>query len=370
MKHKTFQFNSNTITANIKMCVYGSVLVSSMLSPMVQADDFSSSYQAYQQAVAANDSKQTLVYAQQAYDLGKVSFGENHIDTAKLLMNLANAQRDSGDKVSASQNYNKVLASYQAHYGDDSIEVLDPMLLAAESTTNDKKAQALFEDAIDVAKSLNEPLVLAEVYTAAFKHLYKTPEYNHTIKNYGLKAYDIYSQHLPEDAIIRVDATYLAASIQFAEKHYDTAERLFLEVIKQYQALDYSHPSELHAHAVLVELYEKQNNSQQATAHCIAIGKMKPWSDDQDQVPLFRHHPNYPKSYAKDRKSGWVDMVFTIDANGFVKSASVLDSKGGKRFEKESLEAIQKWRYAPKFVDGNPVEAEAKVRLDFTIADS
>lgn len=369
MKHKTLQFNSNIIAAKIRMCVYGSILVSSMVSPLAQAADFSSSYQAYQQAVAVKDVEQTFVYAQQAFDLGKVSFGEHHIDTAKLLMNLANAQRDRGDNVSASQNYDKVLASYLAHYGEDSLEVLDPMLLAAESTTNDKKAQALFEDAINVAKSLNEPLVLAEVYTAAFKHLYKTTEYNHTIKNYGLKAYDIYSQHLPEDAILRVDATYLAASIQFAEKQYDAAERLFLEVVKQYQALDYSHPSELHAHAVLVELYEKQNNSQQATAHCIAIGKMKPWSDDQDQVPLFRHHPNYPKSYAIDRKQGWVDMAFTIDVNGFVKSASVIDSKGGKRFEKESLEAIQKWRYAPKFVDGNPVEAQAKVRLDFTIAN-
>ncbi|UCX04477.1 energy transducer TonB [Shewanella glacialimarina] len=370
MKYTPFQFNSNIIAAKIRMCVYGSLLVASIVSPMVQAADFSSSYQAYQQAVASKDVEQTLVYAQQAYDFGKVSFGENHIDTAMLLMNLANAQRDSGDNVSASQNYDNVLASYITHYGNNSIEVLDPMLLVAESTTNDKKAQALFEDTIGVAKSLKDPLVLAEVYTAAFKHLYKTSKYNHTIKNYGLKAYDIYSQHLPEDAIVRVDATHLAASIQFAEKHYDTAKRLFLEVIKQYQALDYSHPSELHAHAVLVELYEKQNNSQQATAHCIAIGKMKPWSDDQDQVPLFRHHPNYPKSYAKDRKEGWVDMAFIIDKNGFVKSASVLDSKGGKRFEIESLEAIQKWRYAPKFVDGNPVQAEAKVRLDFTIANS
>ena len=58
------------------MCVYGSILVSSMVAPLAQAADFSSSYQAYQQAVAANDSKQTLVFAQQAYDLGKVSFGE------------------------------------------------------------------------------------------------------------------------------------------------------------------------------------------------------------------------------------------------------------------------------------------------------
>ena len=369
MKNNTFQFNSHILAAKIKMCVYGSILVSSLVSPMAQAADFSSSYQAYQQAVAAKDVEQTLVHAQQAYDLGKVSFGENHIDTAKLLMNLANAQRDSGENLLASQNYDKVLTRYLAHYGDDSIEVLDPMLLAAESTTNDKKSKALFEDAIEVAQSLNQPLVLAEVYSAAFKHLYKTPLYNNTIKNYGLKAYDIYSQHLPEDSILRVDATYLAASIQFAQKRYDTAEGLFLEVIKQYQALDYSHPSELHAHAVLVELYEKQNNSQQATAHCIAIGKMKPWSDDQDQVPLFRHHPSYPKSYAIDRKSGWVEMVFTIDENGFVKAASVSDSQGGKRFETESLEAIQKWRYAPKFVDGNPVEAQAKVRLEFAIAN-
>ena len=52
MKYTPFQFNSNIIAAKIRMCVYGSLLVASIVSPMVQAADFSSSYQAYQQAVA------------------------------------------------------------------------------------------------------------------------------------------------------------------------------------------------------------------------------------------------------------------------------------------------------------------------------
>lgn len=41
--------------------------------------------------------------------------------------------------------------------------------------------------------------------------------------------------------------------------------------------------------------------------------------------------------------------------------------KGGALFEKESIEALNKWRYAPKFENGKAVEAQSSVQLDYTI---
>lgn len=45
-------------------------------------------------------------------------------------------------------------------------------------------------------------------------------------------------------------------------------------------------------------------------------------------------------------------------------------SEGGSGFEKESLKAIKKWRYAPKFVDGKAVAAPSTVQLDYTLSKS
>ena len=123
-------------------------------------------------------------------------------------------------------------------------------------------------------------------------------------------------------------------AVEYAEKHDDKAIPLLLEVVKQFEALNFSHPYALSAHAYLVELYERQGKRDESTAHCIAIGKMRPWADAQEQQPIFRTAPDYPMSYAQRGKSGWVQLKFTVDENGFVKNPEILASKGGALFEK------------------------------------
>ncbi len=62
-----------------------------------------------------------------------------------------------------------------------------------------------------------------------------------------------------------------------------------------------------------------------------------------------------------------MQLSLTIDKNGFVTNPEVIKSKGGKSFEIETLKALKKWRYAPKFIDGKPVEAETTVQIDFSV---
>ncbi len=92
---------------------------------------------------------------------------------------------------------------------------------------------------------------------------------------------------------------------------------------------------------------------------------MTPWDDSQEQRPLFRATPKYPINYARKGKSGWVKIGFTVSDFGTVTKPIIIDSQGGKGFEKSSLTALKKWRYAPKFDHGKPVEAYTTVRLDF-----
>lgn len=60
-------------------------------------------------------------------------------------------------------------------------------------------------------------------------------------------------------------------------------------------------------------------------------------------------------------------MEFDITQSGFVENIKVLKSEGGSAFEREAVKAMEKWRYAPKFENGQAVVASAKVQLDFKI---
>ena len=342
-------------------------------------EDFSQAYQQYNASVESNNNQDTLKYAQQAYELGQIKFGQDSFDSAKLAINYANAvmvepkKKNQGRVIEdeatlkAHQLFTSALAVYRENVTDNGIELIDPLIGLAESTTDDKYAKTLLFEAIEIAEKADNELTVAEVKLITFHRLSHTEYYTRTVRTLAFDAYDIYTSKLPEDAIKRVDATYLVGALYETMGKPTQAITNLVEVIKQYRALPYSHPYELRAHALLVKLYEQKGLGDKATEHCIAIGKMTPWSDQQEQTPLFRKPPKYPQSYAQRRKSGWVQVEFTVDENGFVKSPEIIDSKGGTQFEKESIEALSQWRYAPKFVDGKPTEAKSTVQLDFTI---
>lgn len=339
----------------------------SLSSPGVTASEFSKSYTAYKQAVAEKNNELALKYAGQAYELGSVQFGPKSLDTANLALNYASVLEAQDQKEQANSLYLLALASYQTSYGDEATEVLDPLIGAAQTSSEPKEAKSLFEDAIDIAADSQNKLLHADTLSAAFATLSKTRLYNRKIRDYALDAYEIYREELPQDSLTRVKAAYIAGSIHFVEKKNGRAIPLLNEVVQQFSALSYTHPYELKAHAYLVELYEREGESDKSTEHCIAIGSMRPWLDDQEQLPLYRKEPRYPLSYVKRGKSGWAEVSFTVDEFGFVKQPKLIDSQGGKYFEKETINALKQWRYAPKFVDGSPIAAESRVRIDFTI---
>lgn len=89
---------------------------------------------------------------------------------------------------------------------------------------------------------------------------------------------------------------------------------------------------------------------------------------DAETVPLVRIQPMYPRAAAQKRTEGWVLLEFTISTTGSVKSARVIDSKPPNIFDRAALQAIRKWKYKPKIVDGTPVETRGvQVKLTFKL---
>ncbi|MEL4430127.1 energy transducer TonB [Shewanella mangrovisoli] len=337
---------------------------------------FSQAYSDYQAALKQGDDAQIEASAKRAFELGEAQYAKDSVDLANLAMNWAGALKKvampnlfEGDNAAktakAYELYQLALSNYKKHYGEHAAELIDPLLGAAETSPKLTVAKELFENAIEIAEKTANKKLLADVKIATFDRLTNTGLYTAQVRDYAFEAYKTYKEILPENALDRVKATYIVGAVEYAEKHDDKAIPLLLEVVKQFEALKFSHPYALSAHAYLVELYERQGKREESTAHCIAIGKMRPWADTQEQQPLFRTTPKYPKSYLIQGKSGYVTLNFTVDEMGFVKKPEVLESKGGVLFEKSTLKMIEEWRYAPKFEHGKPVPAQTTVRIDY-----
>ncbi|WP_428847771.1 TonB family protein [Shewanella abyssi] len=350
------------------------------LSPL-SASEFGDTYKAYTAAVAADNSADIELYAVKAYELGKAKFGADSLDTAVLALNAGSALLDNTPKntyaeesaakakklkLQAFELYQAALVIYSKSYADDAVELIDPLMGLADSSSK-QDAREYLDDALDIAEKSDNAMLVADTQMAYFKMLSASRYYTRTVRNHGLDAYETYQTLLPENSMKRVLAAFTVGSIEYAEKHFDKAETALLYVIKQFEALEFDHPYLLAAHAKLVEIYEIQGESDKSTQHCMAIGSMTPWSDAQEQTPLFRVHPVYPMSYLQRRKEGWSQVSFTVNEMGFVVNPVILASKGGSGFNKASLEALKKWRYAPKFVDGKAVSADSTVQLDYTM---
>jgi TonB family protein len=331
---------------------------------------FNDAYQNYLNAVKTKENVQQA--AEQAYTLGKAVYGENADNTANLAINYAKSINRYGK-----QWIEKRFSLYQQAYtisvnnhGKQSLETVDALVGMANFAPSAQKADYYLEQVIAIANTENKPKFLADMKLEAATILANKFSYEkyREAKNYLEEADEYYQANLPKNSVEQIKADFLMASFAEGRKRYDQAIERLNRVVKVFdESLSYDHNAELTAHSRLIGLYEKQGKSDEATKHCIAIAKMVPWKESQEQTPLYRVNPKYPKNKARFSKDGSVVMEFEVNESGFVKNPRVLSSEGGLAFEKSAVEALAQWRYAPKFEHGKAVAATSKVQLDFKV---
>ena len=77
---------------------------------------------------------------------------------------------------------------------------------------------------------------------------------------------------------------------------------------------------------------------------------------DRDVIPLVRINPEYPSRARSRGVEGWVQVEFTITPAGTVSDAKVVDADPKGLFERAALDAIGRWKYNPKVVNGRAME--------------
>ena len=91
---------------------------------------------------------------------------------------------------------------------------------------------------------------------------------------------------------------------------------------------------------------------------------------DGDASPLVRVLPSYPPLAIRRGLEGRVLIAFTIEKDGSVQDARVVASEPNGIFDAAALEAVRQWRYAPKIVEGEPVEQrDQRISIPFRLED-
>jgi TonB family protein len=75
--------------------------------------------------------------------------------------------------------------------------------------------------------------------------------------------------------------------------------------------------------------------------------------------------PKIPFSARRSGISGWVELEFTVRADGATDQIVVTNSSPKNTYDDAAVAAVSEWRYRPVVRDGRPVEQRAQVRIRF-----
>jgi len=92
-----------------------------------------------------------------------------------------------------------------------------------------------------------------------------------------------------------------------------------------------------------------------------------PQQADSDVVPIVRIEPRYPREALLRGLEGWVQVEFTIDEDGRVSDAVVVAAEPKRIFDRSAVQAILRWKFKPRIVDGRPVDRRASQIIEFKL---
>lgn len=329
---------------------------------------FKEAYAGYLNTIESNNFQQQH-YAKRAFEFGLKKFGKEHINTLNLALNWMNLIEMHWYTEDPHEYLFKDILPYfiesKAAAPSSLMEIhlaIGNYYIHHHKYIRGKLAQNHFDKAIRVAKGIyeNDIQALAELNQRVGEIIYTSKRIEHAWK-YFLSAGKLYSKNSNKYSSELAYANYSLARAYLVIDKIDSASKAMILSLKY---LDEHKPNSFFAmngHALMIKMLERRGKRDEATKHCQMIGKNQKFNVNQEQIPLYRYPPKYPRTY----KQGYVNIEYTIDEEGFVKNPKVIDGENKEIFSKTAITAIKGFRYAPRFVNGEAVSTE-KLKLRFT----
>jgi protein TonB len=94
--------------------------------------------------------------------------------------------------------------------------------------------------------------------------------------------------------------------------------------------------------------------------------RIKVGGNVQQAMLISQPHPLYPPLAKQARIQGVVELNAVIGKDGTVQNLSVV--KGHPLLVQAALDAVKQWRYKPTLLNGEPVEVQTTIDVNFTLS--
>jgi protein TonB len=94
-----------------------------------------------------------------------------------------------------------------------------------------------------------------------------------------------------------------------------------------------------------------------------------PAGESHDVSVLTPPRPSYPPAAVRNRQDGWVEVEFTVAADGSVQNAHVTASEPARVFDREAVSAVQRAKFSPKMENGQAVASTLRRRIEFKLGN-
>jgi periplasmic protein TonB len=102
--------------------------------------------------------------------------------------------------------------------------------------------------------------------------------------------------------------------------------------------------------------------------HDVTLGRDGFFSDGE-YMPIVQVAPQYPRRAAERGLEGYVLLEFVVTRQGTVRDPVVIDSSSSI-FDRAAMDAVMRFRYRPRVIDGEPVEVPGvRFRITFQLED-
>lgn len=343
----------------------------------LQTAEFNSAWEAYTLAVESGRTERIIETSRAVVELGEKVFPETDERLALTLQKYGVALRRGRYADEAVAVLNRSLNLMEAIHGERSIELVPIIADLADANSSPGKSfrqLGYYNRAMKIVRNRHgkESTEYADI---AFRAATNTFEFSRSRsgRKYLLEAHEIYGNQLGTTHLRTGMALFYLGKMQFSDRDYKNASTYLVDALPAFEGdSTEAHRYRLATRALLVRTFEFWGKSDLATEHLVAIGKESKKSPNQDYVPLFRLRPQYPIALLKRGVEGFVDIEFTVDESGFVREPRVIRSSKAKgkdgSFDAAALDAVKRFRYAPRFEDGDAVAVEGvKTRIAFKI---
>lgn len=342
---------------NIRPILLGCGLMLAAAAVADDQQDFEVAYKAYRDAVAAQQFHLALEPAAEARRVGESLYADDPKRTATLVFNHGFVLGKANRHDEAYRTLKQARKLMREAFGEGAKEMLNvEMALLGSAPSN------------AVRRCMQEALKLVAMHHPGNSKLIGDVKLQAGLRLWGKQSVPLFQQAAEAYDAAGDERGYALGQFWIGKRHFVNRDyrRVPRYLNAAIEALPEGHHLALMAHAHLVEVHEELGQSNRATKHCLAIGRTKPWTGNDDYLPLFKRPPEYPRSALTRNLDGFVLLEFTVDEMGFVRKPEVVDSKGGKVFHEPALEAAKGFRYAPRFVDGKAVPVtEVRNRIVF-----